>query len=445
MRLQLRSIVGGTLGLGCAVLLLAPSQPISQAYVLSGDALGLGQRDVRVYDNFENPVANGNLIPDPNFPGYTGAELAIWKACVEWGSGLHGTGEGDPHQPGGLGSGGANFDPSWQGMADNAVNGNGNTHSAVTGCSPGLLAYAELPTSNGWRIRYCDKAWTFDDGPGAFLPGPGSKDLQGVAVHEYGHALGLGHSSDPIASMATPVLGNGVDARSLQPDDIAGVQAIYGVKASDKPEITSASFGAGLVTIVGSNFSDTGNEVWFTQKTTGGDGTPVRVFDASATNGTIVVSLPAEAGSGDVLVKRAGTGFSALSNAWPLDTTGGLCGATQYGLGLGGANIGSLAAANQPVAGEVFTLEISGFNGSGSAKLIVAPSQSSQAFIGGTVLIYFQGPFTMITIDITDGAATLNLPMPMLQLVGYAQVGMPDASMPAGWALSNGLEISICP
>ena len=96
------------------MLALWPAPP-ARAYDLLGSNLSVGQRDFRVYNNFTDPDANNNTTPDPMFPGYTGAPLAIWKACVEWGSELHGDGSGDPSQPDGLGSGGANFDPSFQG------------------------------------------------------------------------------------------------------------------------------------------------------------------------------------------------------------------------------------------------------------------------------------------------------------------------------------------
>lgn len=100
-------------GAGALAFVRPPAAP---AYSLLGGSLGTGQRDVRVFDNFTDATANDNTTPHPSFPGYTGAELAIWKASVEWGSHLHGDGQGDPHQPGGLGSGGANFDTTWQGI-----------------------------------------------------------------------------------------------------------------------------------------------------------------------------------------------------------------------------------------------------------------------------------------------------------------------------------------
>ncbi|HSH02823.1 MAG TPA: matrixin family metalloprotease [Anaerolineae bacterium] len=59
-----------------------------------------------------------------------------------------------------------------------------------------------------------------------------SVDLFTVAVHEIGHTLGLGHSRDPNAIMFASY---GGPARQLSPDDIAGVQRIYGVNQPARP------------------------------------------------------------------------------------------------------------------------------------------------------------------------------------------------------------------
>ena len=64
-----------------------------------------------------------------------------------------------------------------------------------------------------------DEIWSVD------FPLRGS-DLVTTAAHEFGHALGLNHSDDPGALMWP----SGRPHRFLSPDDIAGIQAIYGPK-----------------------------------------------------------------------------------------------------------------------------------------------------------------------------------------------------------------------
>ncbi len=187
--MNLKQLILPTAAHGAAAALLIPAQ--SDAYTLLGGALNTTQRDFRIFDSFTDPTANDNVTPDPNFPGYTGCELAIWKACTEWASELHGgTGDGDPHQPGGLGSGGANLDAVFQGNATSAGTTNGNTFSELSGSSGGILAFTEDPISDGWRIRFYSN-WTWHDGPGTPASG---YDIQGVACRQYGNALGLDDS-----------------------------------------------------------------------------------------------------------------------------------------------------------------------------------------------------------------------------------------------------------
>ena len=51
--------------------------------------------------------------------------------------------------------------------------------------------------------------------------------LEDVTAHEFGHALGLGHSSDPTATMYPSATWCANDWRFLSSDDLAGVEALY--------------------------------------------------------------------------------------------------------------------------------------------------------------------------------------------------------------------------
>lgn len=304
-----------SLGLLVAAALWAPRAV--PGFVLTGASLDLSQRDVRVFDNFADPQANDDTAGHPQLPGFTGAERAIWKGFLEWGSTLHGDGSGDPTQPLDLGSGGANFDTTWQGAADSVGGPGDNVASALATCGPGLVAFVETPPGGGWRMRFCDDhVWS--DGPG--LPVPGELDLQATTTRLAGSLLGLGSSSVSGAVMsAIP----GGPVRDLHPDDQAGIQAVYGPASAAKPRIVAAVLASGVVSLQGTSFSPSGNEVWFTSASPSAAGLDpvVRVTGVPSTGGgtTIQVPLPTGAGAGDVLVRANAPGSASLSNAFPLD------------------------------------------------------------------------------------------------------------------------------
>jgi hypothetical protein len=320
--MKFQSFALPTLALGTALLLIGPAEE-SYGFSKLGGALGLSQRDFRVRENFLDASSNNNTAAEAFWPGWTGLFLAVWKGHAEWNS--------MPHGPNAvLGSGGANFDAAWMGEASAIGNTNNNIVSALqSGCSGGVLAFTETPISDGWRIRFCEN-WTWSDGPG----GGNGIDIQGVACHEYGHALGLGHSTVGGATMFPSISGSGAPARTIENDDIAGIQCIYGVADASKPVITATQGLGTTVNIFGDFFSPTGNEVWFTNANLTNVGVDPRVIatGVNASGGMISVTIPANAGPGDILVKiPGGSTGRQLSNAFPFDpdaTVGPLPGCT---------------------------------------------------------------------------------------------------------------------
>ena len=134
----------------------------------------------------------------------------------------------------------------------------------------GTYAHAAYPQVG--RIHFDDdEPWTVTAG-GLFL-GP---DLQMVATHEIGHALGLKHSSVGDAIMRPHFLPLRRQ-RWLHPDDVAGIQEIYG-----SPVGRWSSLGGGLTS--GPAACPTGNgamavfargednAIWFARGGTGGFG-----------------------------------------------------------------------------------------------------------------------------------------------------------------------------
>jgi Matrixin len=446
---------------GAAVLLL----PSSRAFSTTGTSLGLDQRDARVFNNFLDPTANDNQTPHPTWPGAVGAPMAIWKALAEWGSRLHGDGEGDPSQPGGIGSGAANFDVTWQGAAPNVGTATGNVVSAMLGCGGGLISVTEI-SPTGWRIRLCeDVLW--DDGPGTVLAA-NALDIQGAVAHEYGHVLGLGHSNVAGATMFAALSGNGVAARSIEADDIAGVQFVYGAAGPAKPRIEQALTDGTKLVLFGASFAPTNNEVWLTMAGSNPTGDPVVVSGLNSTLGGKRIELvpPPSAGPGDVLVRIPGTSGASLSNAFPIAL--GTCSepvvyCTAQTNSLGCLSAISSSGSPSASAGSGFVIEASNlrnvvpgifFYGKtgptgmpmlggflcASPPLVRTPGQSS----GGTL------PPTLdctgqLSIDFNAWIAAGSDPGLVAGQNVFVQAWSRDPAHPSGSNLTNAVGFMVCP
>jgi hypothetical protein len=323
----LRITIGGAVLTGSALMVLPQS---AIGYGLTGDSLGTGQRDHRLYNNITASGANNNTTPDSNWPGYDGAEMAIWKAGAEWGARPFGTGLGDSTQTL-VGDGGANFSFFWNGNASGVGSTNDNIHSQIDGSSGGVLAYCELPTSNGWRIRYYG-SWSWQDGPGTVSSGI---CLQGVATHELGHSLGLDHTNTGGATMYPSISGTGTAQRSIETDDKNGVKAVYGtLNDTLMPRIDSVSGSlvpGGTVTINGAYFAASNLKVWLDYDLVDGGnagGEPFKIENLTSTNGGTQISftLPLSGGytAGSIHVKDGNNNnHYSLSEGHPFDVTGG--------------------------------------------------------------------------------------------------------------------------
>ena len=83
--------------------------------------------------------------------------------------------------------------------------------------------------SSGSRI--IDADIVFWDGGFQFFTGSSGCSngfyIEDIAAHEFGHALGLGHSTVTGSTMYPSVSSCATGNRTLDPDDIAGVEALY--------------------------------------------------------------------------------------------------------------------------------------------------------------------------------------------------------------------------
>jgi len=90
-----------------------------------------------------------------------------------------------------------------------------------------------IATTYWWSIgsRIVDADIVFWDGAFQFFAGSsgcsGGFYIEDIAAHEFGHALGLGHSASTSATMYPSVSACNTGNRTLDADDIAGVRALY--------------------------------------------------------------------------------------------------------------------------------------------------------------------------------------------------------------------------
>ena len=97
----------------------------------------------------------------------------------------------------------------------NATNGSAIA-TAYTYSSGGLIVDAD--------IVFWDGAYQFYAGTTGCS---GGLYIEDTATHEFGHVLGLGHSADSAATMYATTGYCAQSGRTLAPDDIAGIEAIY--------------------------------------------------------------------------------------------------------------------------------------------------------------------------------------------------------------------------
>lgn len=408
--------------LALAVAAIFTGGNTTEGFALLSHNLSLSQRDFRVNNNLTASGANNNTTPDANFPDSSGFVTAMWKAAIEWSSMLHGDGNGDPTQNGGLGSGAANFDPSFQGETNQIGNLGDNICSGLSGTSGGVLAFVEVNGAGNWRMRFY-QGWNWADGPAAI--GFSQMDLQSVATHEYGHSIGLGHSGTGAATMA-PSIGNGqTSPRSIHSDDIAGLQAKYGAASVTKPTISGLGFAGSTLTITGTNFSATGNEVWFTRENNVGTGVPLKAFNVPSTgNGTqIVVAVPSNVRlGGDILVKKVGSTHSALSNPIPADLSGTICPGPSvvcFAFNNSTGNVGNLTITGSQNVATNDTLLFGSLLPANQFGIFLMGQGTTASFVGNGVFCLGGSQFYRLPIVFTD-------------VFGFVSYGLDLTNLPQG-------------
>ncbi len=99
--------------------------------------------------------------------------------------------------------------------------------------------------NNGTDTEFYDKGITF-----SLDPSWGQMDIQGIACHELGHQIGLGHIYPSSATMYAAAMGTGVSARTIEDEDMDCIQGIYGICGGGTGEYLldlEASYGSGTL------------------------------------------------------------------------------------------------------------------------------------------------------------------------------------------------------
>ena len=144
-----------------------------------------------------------------------------------------------------------NQDPEIVISFENGSHGDGNAFDGPSG----VLAHAFYPPATDPSYPTLHGDAHFDDGETwtVTIPIPGGGiDLVTVAIHEFGHSLGLAHSNNPSAIMYAFYGGAN---RTLHSDDIAGIQTLYGDAGSGSTvdaEVLSVSMNPSTVQVGGS-------------------------------------------------------------------------------------------------------------------------------------------------------------------------------------------------
>jgi len=283
-------------------------------------------------------------------------------------------------------------------------------------------------------------------------------DLYGTAVHEFGHALGLDHSSVRAATMFFAIRNDGLTLRTLHRDDIDGVESIYGTRPgfSSDPRITAVSsptasiFGGESLTLAGVNFT------WPSDTTITINGTSIptsELIELSCTE-TLINSLPTnDPGPADIVLSNQ-IGTTTLENAFEYRVNPNLIsiepsrGPLQGGLPIqvhGGnlSSLGKVFIAGQPIINPRYaslalvegTLPARGAPGTVNLQYVVGSENSS--LLGA--FTYFANSLRVVDTDLpTDSSPTLV----DLQLSNSDEIDTVTVTLEFDKALLEVLDIS---
>ncbi len=219
------------------------------------------------------------------------------------------------------------------------------------------------------------------------------------------------------------------------------IQGIHGASPADALSVRALyDFGADTarITIFRGREGDAGEQVLLTTGDLSGSGS-VEIAD--------VLTLGRNSWYRAYSEQVGGAGVSAYAN--PVFFVHGNCAAVPYGVGLGGANIGTLSSPSAATIGSVARFDVSGFPNSPAALLALSPTQFAGGLplLGGFALVGLPDA-TTVPLLLAGGSGSVALAIPRRAgFVGqslYFQAGTIDPTQPQDFAFTNGLALTFC-
>ncbi len=125
------------------------------------------------------------------------------------------------------------------------------------------------------------------------------------------------------------------------------------------------------------------------------------------------------------------------------------CGFETYGEGLGPPHVLTLVGTGSTAGGETATVRATGLLPGVVAWWLIGLGRTTIPFEGGSLLVDPSGFFTVLVLPTAGGTSQWGIPIQdNPAYAGFAltfQVAAPDPAQSVGSALSNGLEMTICP
>jgi hypothetical protein len=233
------------------------------------------------------------------------------------------------------------------------------------GTNQGVLAYALAPptlnggTEAGDIVLNSSFAWGINNS---------NYDIETVAIHETGHALGLAHSSDPAAAMYAYYSGTDQNPNN---DDQAGIAYTYGTapgptgtnKTTSRATNLTSSITNNQIAVSGLSLSGPSDVSWWT------------VTVPATTTGTAVISMQStnlSSLSPKLVVSKGTTTLTLLGQAALPNVYGGTATVTLSGVTPGEVLTFRTSAASSPGAYGSYGILVN--FGSGSQAPIKAPN-----------------------------------------------------------------------